>query len=214
MKIIAFNGSPRKNWNTAELLNKTLEGAESKGAQTDLIHLYDLNYKGCNSCFACKLMGGKSYGKCCIEDDLKPVLSRVEVVDAIVIGSPNYFGAPSASTKAFLERLIFPYLSYDSSKTSLFKKKISSAFIYDMGSTDTWMLQMGYDQIVRLTIGLMKLIFGKAELLIVNDTYQFDDYSKYVSTRFDEKAKAKHREQQFPLDCKKAFLLGERLVTR
>ncbi|XWX63056.1 flavodoxin family protein [Desulfitobacterium sp. AusDCA] len=48
MKVIAINGSPRKNKNTATLLNKALEGAE-----TELIHLYDLNYKGCVSCFAC-----------------------------------------------------------------------------------------------------------------------------------------------------------------
>ena len=50
---MAFNGSPRKDWNTATLLNKALEGAASKGATTELIHLYDLNYKGCISCFAC-----------------------------------------------------------------------------------------------------------------------------------------------------------------
>jgi Multimeric flavodoxin WrbA len=56
MKIIAFNGSPRKKWNTATLLQKALDGAASKGAETELIHLYDLNYKGCISCFACKTL--------------------------------------------------------------------------------------------------------------------------------------------------------------
>jgi len=70
MKVLAFNGSPRKTWNTATLLNKALEGAASQGAETELIHLYDLNYKGCISCFACKTKGGKSYGKCPIQDDL------------------------------------------------------------------------------------------------------------------------------------------------
>lgn len=59
MKIIALNGSPRKKWNTATLLQKALEGAVSQGAITELIHLYDLNYKGCISCFACKTLGGK-----------------------------------------------------------------------------------------------------------------------------------------------------------
>jgi len=64
MKIIAFNGSPRKMWNTATLLNKSLEGGtRSQGAETELIHLYDLNYKGCESCFSCKTMGSNSYGK-------------------------------------------------------------------------------------------------------------------------------------------------------
>jgi multimeric flavodoxin WrbA len=60
MKIMAFNGSPRKEWNTAALLKKALEGASSQGAETELVHLYDSNYKGCISCFACKEKGGKS----------------------------------------------------------------------------------------------------------------------------------------------------------
>ena len=55
MKVLAFNGSPRKNWNTAILLHKAMEGAVSQGAETEFIHLNDLNYKGCQSCFTCKI---------------------------------------------------------------------------------------------------------------------------------------------------------------
>jgi multimeric flavodoxin WrbA len=51
MKAIGVNGSPRKKWNTATLLKKALEGAASEGAKTALVHLYDLDYKGCISCF-------------------------------------------------------------------------------------------------------------------------------------------------------------------
>ena len=58
MNIIAINGSPRKEDNTATLLNKALEGAASNGAETEIIHLYDFTYKGCKSCFACKLING------------------------------------------------------------------------------------------------------------------------------------------------------------
>ena len=70
MKLIAFNGSPRKKWNTATLLEHALKGAKSEGAKTELIHLYDLDYKGCTSCFACKRIGGRVYGHCAIKDDL------------------------------------------------------------------------------------------------------------------------------------------------
>jgi len=62
MKVMAFNGSPRKKWNTGTLLEKALEGAASRGAETELIHLYDIDFKGCISCFACKTIGGNSYG--------------------------------------------------------------------------------------------------------------------------------------------------------
>jgi len=76
MKVMAFNGSPRKTWNTATLLNKALEGAASQGAETELIHLYDLHYSGCKSCFACKLKEGASYGKCATKDALTAYSGR------------------------------------------------------------------------------------------------------------------------------------------
>ena len=78
MNILGFNGSPRKNWNTSILLNKSLEGAASHGANTELINLYDMNYKGCISCFACKTIGSKSYGKCPINDDLKSIFKNMK----------------------------------------------------------------------------------------------------------------------------------------
>lgn len=89
MKVLAVNGSPRKKWNTATLLNKALEGAASQGAETELINLYDLNYKGCISCFSCKLKDGKSYGRCAAKDDLTPVLEKIQLVDALILGSPT-----------------------------------------------------------------------------------------------------------------------------
>ena len=51
MKVMAVNGSPRKKWNTATLLGKALKGAASKGAETELVHLYDLNFKGLHQLF-------------------------------------------------------------------------------------------------------------------------------------------------------------------
>ena len=58
MNVIAVNGSPRKKWNTATLLESVLQGARSKGAPCEMVHLYDLDYKGCISCFECKKIGG------------------------------------------------------------------------------------------------------------------------------------------------------------
>lgn len=212
MKVMAFNGSPRKTWNTAILLNKALEGAASMGAETELVHLYDYNFKGCISCFSCKLKGGISYGKCAVNDDLRPLLEMVSEADAIILGAPNYIGAPAAAMKAFMERLIFPYIAYDVKISSLFKKKIRTGFIYTMGATEAWMKEMGYDRTVVFIEGIMKRIFGDAETLLVNDTYQFDDYSKYATSRFDPAAKARRREIQFPVDCRNAFDMGVRLT--
>jgi len=208
MNVLAFNGSPRKNWNTATLLNKALEGAASQGAATEFIHLYDLNYRGCISCFACKRKDGKSYGKCAVMDDLTPVLQKIEKADAIIIGSPIYFGDVTGLLRSFLERLMFQYLVYDTNYSSLFKNKISVGFIYTMNVDHNRLEQVGYEQSFKGTEMSMARIFGSSESLFVTDTYQFDDYSKYVATAFDEKEKARRRLEAFPNDCQKAFEMG------
>lgn len=208
MKIMAFNGSPRKDWNTAILLKKALGGAASKGAKTELIHLYDLEYKGCISCFACKERGGKSYGKCLISDNLKPILKRIQTADALIFGSPIYIGSITGLMQSFIERLVFPYLTYTNPPESLFTKKIPTGFIYTMGLTEKQMHEFGYDQRFNAMNRLLTRIFGKNEQLLSFDTYQFKDYSKVVAPRFNPEEKLKRRLKIFPKDCQKAFNMG------
>ena len=83
------------------------------GAKVELVNLYDrsLNYKGCMSCFACKVKGGKK-GICSFRDDLKPILEKALDADVLVCGSPVYCHYPSANFRAFMERLIFPVVNY------------------------------------------------------------------------------------------------------
>ncbi len=212
VKAVAFNGSPRKKWNTATLLGKALEGAASQGAETELIHLYDLTFKGCKSCFACKTIGGKSYGRCAVRDDLTPILRRIERADVIVLGSPIYFGTVSGEMKSFMERLLFPYLTYTNPPESLFPRRIKSAFIYTMNVTEEQMKEYGYAHHIGLNERVLKLIFGAAESLLSFDTYQFKDYAKVVASRFDPGKKAMRRKEVFPADCQKAFDLGARLA--
>lgn len=212
MKIIAINGSPRKEGNTATLLNKALEGAASNGAKTEIIHLYDFTYKGCKSCFACKLINGNSYGQCCINDEISPILKRIKNADAIILGSPIYLGSITGEMKSFMERLIFPYLVYDENHSSLFTKRISVGLIYTFGVNEQRLEQMKWKESLNYNEFLVERFLGKAESLFVTDTYQFDDYSKYVATAFDASEKLKRRKEVFPKDCKKAFEFGKRLV--
>jgi len=210
--VLAINGSPRKKWNTVQLLEHALKGAETKGASTELIHLYDLNYQGCTSCFSCKLIGGKSYGNCAIQDELTPVLEKVLQADALVLGTPIYMGTATGEMRSFLERLIYPYLVYDPQRSSLFPKKMPTAFIYTMGADDAWVKEMGYEAQFRLTAMSLERIFGSSEYLSVTDTLQFDDYAKYVSSAFNPEAKERRHREIFPYECKKAYELGQRLV--
>ena len=212
MKIIAFNGSPREEWNTATLLKKALEGASSQGAETELVHLYDLDYKGCISCFACKTRGGPSYGRCVVKDDLTPVFKKIESADAIILGSPIYIGNITGEMQSFLERLVFPYLTYTDPPASLFPKKIRTGFIYTMGITEEMINGSGYQQRFAAREESLARIFGSSETLLSCDTYQFEDYSKVVADRFNPEEKLKRRQQIFPKDCRKAFEMGIRFA--
>lgn len=212
MNVMAINGSPRKKWNTATLLGQALDGAQSRGATTELVHLYDLDYKGCISCFACKKIGGKSYGRCAVKDGLTPVLARVLAADALILGTPVYFGAETGEMRSCLERLLFPHTTYTPGYASIFPRKIPTAVIYTMNIKEENLPDYGYAGFLDRMRGTMARIFGDCELLLATDTWQFDDYSKYLSTVWDAAAKARRRAEVFPEDCARAFALGARLA--
>lgn len=214
MKVIAFNGSPRKkNWNTITLLKKALEGAASIGAQTELIQLYDLNFSGCISCFSCKKISRKKDGVCAVQDDLTSVLDRVRNADALIIGTPIYYGSESAATRALLERLCFPYLNYSTDMKSLFPRRINTALIYTMNVNEEFLKMLSYDLHFGVTKMTLEMHFGACELLLSTDTLQYSDYDKYESEMFDKQAKIKRHDEVFPEDCNLAFELGVRMVS-
>ena len=213
MKAIAINGSPRKNWNTATLLKKALEGAESAGAETEMVHLYDLDFKGCTSCFFCKRKNSGFTGQCAMKDDLTPVLERAMASDVILFGSPIYIGYVTGEMKSFMERLLFMNLSYDSPSRTNFKGRISTGFIYTMGIPHDAIDKSGYQFIFDTNKNIMHRLNGDSEYIISADNYQFDDYSKYFASNFDEKHKAAVKAEIFPEDCRKAFEMGARLCS-
>jgi multimeric flavodoxin WrbA len=213
VRIIAVNGSPRKKWNTATLLEHALLGAQAEGATTELVHLYDLRYHGCLSCFACKLKTGKSYGACAAGDDLKPVLARIASADALILGSPIYYGNLSGQMRSFLERLLFQYLVYDRSYSSLRPHDFPVATIYTMNVNEAGLEARNYPLVLGATESAIERTLGcKVRSLYATDTMQFDDYDKYEITAFDGKHKRQRRETEFPKDCEKARALGAALA--
>lgn len=194
------------------LLEKALAGAASVGAETKLINLYDLNYSGCISCFACKTKGGKSYGHCPVNDELAPILNNIEQADALIFGSPIYFGTITGKMKSFLERLMFPYFTYTDPPGSLFPKKIPTAFIYTMNVDKNTMHGRQYDKHISLNETFLTTAFGSTETLCSFDTLQFEDYSKIYAPRFNVEKKLKNRQENFPIDSQKAFAIGVRLA--
>ena len=216
-KVIILNGSPRKNFNTAQMLKEAQKGAESVGAEVEYFNLYDYNFLGCRSCFACQRKGSTTEGICAIKDDIRPILEKCINADAIIIGTPVYFSYPTGVFRSFTERLLFANHTYmvDREKGGLKRrldKTIPTGIIYTMNCPEELANQINYPIILGESVNNYKHIMGYAEGLYSYDTYQFSDYSKYHCDVFDEKHKAEVRETQFPKDLQKAFDLGKKLV--
>ena len=211
MKAIFINGSPRRNKNTAQMLESAMKGAREAGAEVEMVHLYDLNYKGCMSCFLCKRKGNTANGLCGFKDELQAVLERVVDADVLVVGSPVYDSFPSAMTRAFIERLVFPAVNYNDYSKPLIRKPLRCATIYTMNCSEDLMKLLHYDILLGESAKVLSIFGHETEMLCSHETYQFNDYSKY-ETAVDEPTRARIRETRFPQDLQKAYDLGKRLV--
>jgi multimeric flavodoxin WrbA len=212
MKTIAINGSPRKNRNTATLLQNVLDGAQSAGSEVEMIHLYDQPFKGCISCFACKQKNSKHFGHCTVNDGLKPILQKIEEADAVVMGSPLYFTTVTGVMHSFLERFLFQYMLYTQPPSSTWKGNLRLGLIYTMNvSEDVYQTYAARPHLER-TEGVMRMLFGNLEVMHCFDTYQMTDYMNIDYTYLDPAKKKIRHETIFPDDCRRAYAMGAQLT--
>ena len=208
MKTIFLNGSPRKNWNTALMLKEAQKGAESVGAETEYIDLFDLTYTGCRSCMACKRKGAERC-HCFWKDDLSPVIDRIFDADALIIGSPIYLGDITSQVHGLIERLHFCALSYDN-YSNYFTGKVDVGIILTMNAPKTF-YNLAYRKKAKEVAQSFKALNGSVEVYACCDTLQVTDYSKYNMASFNEEHKKEMRAKHFPQDLEKAFQMGRRL---
>ena len=162
---------------------------------------------------ACKIKDGKHYGRCVQKDDLKPILDEIVQADGIILGSPIYLNDVTGNMRCFLERVVFPFVAYSKTET-VEHKKMPLAYIYTMNASEEISYQIGYHDLHdHFEMGLERM-FSKPEHLYVYETYQFKDYSRYVSDSFDEKERRHIRKTQFPKDLESAFEIGKRIAIR
>ena len=212
-----FNASPRKDWNTAKALASAAEGAQEAGAETEVVNLFDFDFTGCKSCFACKLKNATTGGVCALHDGIRPVLDRARKADVLVFGSPVYFSNTTGAYRNLFERITFPVFSYhfvDGIPQCDRSKIIETASIFTMGMTEEGMRQMGYPAILESNEKSLAVVFGASETLYICDTYQFTDYSRYDITAVREEDKRLRRDTHFAIDMANARALGKRLVER
>ena len=207
--VIGINGSPRKNRNSAIMLDHALQGAASAGAQVERFDLTDLNFSGCKSCFACKRIGGKSFGRCALRDELTDVLDKILNADAVIISTPIYFGDVPGMVRNLFERIWFPALLYSKDGSIAYTKRVKVGLIYTMGMPDT----AYYKNLTDSHMGTFNAFLGETTMVSTNETWQYDNYDLYVG-EFNMDVKRRFREEVFPEDCKKAFEMGARLAQK
>ena len=102
MKVVAFNGSPQRNGNTAILLRHVLTVLEQKGIETEVVQVGGQEIRGCNGCRRCRALAN---GRCSRDDDIvNDCIAKMVGADGILLGSPTYFTDVTAEMKALIDR--------------------------------------------------------------------------------------------------------------
>jgi len=123
MKVLALNGSPRKEGNTYLAINIVLEELKKEGIATELVQLGGADIKGCRACYKCFELKNK---RCIQQDALNGFVEKMIEADGIIIGSPTYFANVSTEVKALIDRAGLVARAND----SLFKRKVEQQSLF------------------------------------------------------------------------------------
>lgn len=212
-KIIIIDGGPRKTMNTAQMIEAFKQGAESvEDIEVKVVRLYDLDYKGCMSCMACKLKD-KYVPSCRFKDGLTEVLAESANADGLVIASPIYYGEVTAMTRAYFERLTFPWLSYSKGVFAA-PKRMPVALIYTMNG-----MPSDYEQMKRTTLGNVEMVLqfslgGDVEVIQANNTTQVKNYERFEFAEDTAEVKQAYKEAHWEEDLAKAREAGKRMAEK
>ncbi len=134
MKVVAFNGSPRKNGNTSILIKTALEALEVEGIETEF---YQLGGKKIHGCIACMKCFENKDRRCSVTNDvINECIGKMDEADGIIIGSPTYFSNVSTEVKALIDRAGFVAIA----NGRMLKRKVGAAVVAvrRAGSTDVF----------------------------------------------------------------------------
>ena len=213
--ILIVDGGPRCNMNTAALCDAFADGARAASPEIEVerVRLYDLPpYKGCVSCLACKLKGREN-GLCAIRDGLADALRAANDADGLAIASPIYFSEWTAMTRAFLERLVFPWLRYTDFSCAAPKRK-PLAWIYSMNAPESMMPDIR--QHLAILEGAVARGVGDPAPAFVeaHSTVQVKDYSLYAMDGLQPDAHLAWRDAHWEDDLAAARAAGRRMASQ
>ncbi|MCX7695970.1 MAG: flavodoxin family protein [Caloramator sp.] len=104
MKVVAFNGSPRKEGNTYHAINIVKEELQKEGIEVEIVHVGDKLIRGCIACGMCFKNKNE---RCIIDDEVNDWIQKMKEADGIILGSPVYFSSIAGTMKSFLDRAFY-----------------------------------------------------------------------------------------------------------
>ena len=105
MKVLLINGSPRRKGNTFVALSEAAKPLESNGIETEIVQIGVKPVRGCIACGQCK---AKQLGQCAFDDDIcNRIAEKLDNIDALIVGSPVYYGQPNGSVLSLIQRLFY-----------------------------------------------------------------------------------------------------------
>jgi multimeric flavodoxin WrbA len=123
MKVVAFNGSPRKDGNTAILIRRVLKELEADGIETEYIQIGGQQIHGCMACGVCRKLKNKECK--IVNDNVNLYIKKMAEADGIILGSPTYFSMMTPELKALIDRAGFVAMGND----HMFKRKVGAAVV-------------------------------------------------------------------------------------
>ncbi len=123
MKVVAFNGSARKDGNTAFLIRRVFQVLEKEGIETELIQLAGEQIHGCMACGTCRKVKNKQCK--IVNDNVNLYIEKMVAADGIILGSPTYFSMMSPEMKALIDRSGFVARA----NSDMFKRKVGAAVV-------------------------------------------------------------------------------------
>ena len=164
MNVIGIIASPHTEGNTAWVVNRILEGAEERGAETRAFYAGELDIQPCQGCLCCHT--GDTDRGCVIDDDMQELYHAIGHADAIVLGSPVYMGQMSAQAKIILDRLfaqISPRFSPHYREKTVRQKLV---LVFTQGNPDPGMFRVYFEytkhmfQLLEFDVGEVVVVAG------------------------------------------------------